>query len=516
MSKQHMEKVQMYFEAALAVDPHKRNEFLAELCGKETGLYNEVKDLLDADSHSNDLWSDLTRLKTPVKQKQEYQPGDTIGPHQIVNKIGAGGMGIIYKALDSRLDRNVALKFLPHSINSDEVVRQRFLAEARAASQLDHPNICVIHDIGETPEGNLFITMPYYEGETLATRINRGPLPLDEAINTALHIASGLATAHEHNIVHRDIKPANIMLTQDGGIRILDFGIAKVENIHLTSTGMSVGTLAYMSPEQLYGQDVDARSDIWSLGVVFFEMISGEKAFPGKAMPDILQSVLHNADKIYHNLAVDIPESVLLILQTAMSREIEERYTSMMEMLDALELAHSEFVKHDATRPGRAHIPSGKKARSYQWDELVLEVISSILVSHLGPITSTLVKRTAQTSSDINDLRNQLAEHLPDQQSRDDFFRQMETRVAVLTTPPVPRALKTDGSLAGVELSTVQLAELEKALIPFLGPIAQTMIKRTAANVSTMEELRDALLERLDNVNEKNLFIQETHTLFSS
>ncbi|MEJ2441186.1 MAG: serine/threonine-protein kinase, partial [Gammaproteobacteria bacterium] len=167
-----------------------------------------------------------------------------------------------------------------------------FMTEARAASRLDHPHICVIHDVNETADGQLYITMPYYTGETLDKHIDRGALALTDALEVAIQISDGLAEAHRHHIVHRDIKPPNIMLT-DNGAKILDFGIAKLDNMRLTSTGNSIGTVAYMAPEQLRGDPVDARADVWAVGASLFEMISGKRAFPGDVLPQIVNAVLY-------------------------------------------------------------------------------------------------------------------------------------------------------------------------------------------------------------------------------
>jgi serine/threonine protein kinase len=193
--------------------------------------------------------------------------GSTVSHYQILERLGGGGMGVVYKARDLKLGRLVALKFLSSQRGAPEEEKRRFLREARAASQLDHPNLCTIHEIDETEDGALFIAMALYEGGMLRDRLDRGPLPLGQAIEVASQIAAGLARAHERGIVHRDVKPANIALTADGQVKLLDFGIAKLaDQSRLTRAGMAVGTAAYMSPEQFRGQLVDPRADVWALG----------------------------------------------------------------------------------------------------------------------------------------------------------------------------------------------------------------------------------------------------------
>ena len=188
-------------------------------------------------------------------------------------------MGVVYTAHDPRLDRQVAIKVLPPDLTRDHTAKRRFLQEAKAASALDHPNICTIHEINETDDGQLYLVMACYQGETLKQRIERGPLALDEAVDIATQVGRGLAEAHSAGIVHRDIKPANLLIAKGGVVKILDFGLAKLAGTEgVTQTGTTVGTVAYMPPKQARGEEVDHRTDIWSLGVVLYEMLAGRTA----------------------------------------------------------------------------------------------------------------------------------------------------------------------------------------------------------------------------------------------
>ena len=230
-----------------------------------------------------------------IGPRMTLAPDTKLGPYQIVSQLGQGGMGVVYQAHDPRLDRHVAIKLLPPDMTRDETAKQRFLQEAKAASALDHSNICTIHEINETDDGQLYLVMAHYEGETLKERIARGPLELDDAIDIATQVGQGLTEAHGAGIVHRDIKPANLLVTKTGVVKILDFGLAKLAGAEgMTQTGTTLGTVAYMSPEQLRGEDVDQRTDIWSLGVVLFEMVAGQRPFKGERLEAVSVNILQS------------------------------------------------------------------------------------------------------------------------------------------------------------------------------------------------------------------------------
>jgi len=208
--------------------------------------------------------------------------GQTISDFEILEKLGGGGMGVVYKAHDAHLKRDVALKFLPPELSRDPKANARFMQEAQAASALEHPNVCSVHDIRETDDGRFYIVMPLYQGQTLKYRLKDGPLDPDLATDIARQVGQGLEAAHKSGIIHRDIKPANIMVLDDGRVVIVDFGLAKLTGgLELTKTGTTVGTAFYMSPEQVRGEAVDHRTDIWSLGVVLFQMLTGSRPFEG-------------------------------------------------------------------------------------------------------------------------------------------------------------------------------------------------------------------------------------------
>ncbi|VAW97858.1 hypothetical protein MNBD_GAMMA21-2917, partial [hydrothermal vent metagenome] len=327
MDEAYWQKLQNVFDEAVEIAPTRQAAFLVKACHGDEAMQEDLQGLLQAHVDVDQNWSQAAAPSSPMLGlSTPCQDGDEIGHYKIVTQIGAGGMGVVYQAYDSRLQRHVALKFLPAFLDGDKSCRERFMAEARAASKLDHPNICVIHDINETPEGHMYITMPHYEGETLSARLKRGRIPVEDALSICIQVAEGLSIAHNNGIIHRDIKPANIMLVQDGSVKILDFGIAKVENVNLTRTGMGVGTLAYMAPEQIHGKDVDVRVDVWALGVTLYEMLTGLTAFEGNGASQVVQAVLNSegdpANSInQHNIGQHVPDVLQGILLKAMQRD---------------------------------------------------------------------------------------------------------------------------------------------------------------------------------------------------
>ena len=286
--------------------------------------------------------------------------GKVVSHYKILEKLGQGGMGVVYKAEDTKLHRFVALKFLPPHVSDDEAT-QRFVNEAHAVSALDHPNICAIYEIDQTPEGQMFIAMPCYEGASLQEMIKKGPLALDEAVGIASQIARGLAKAHEKGIVHRDVKPGNILVTSDGLAKVVDFGLARLATqARLTRVGTTVGTIMYMSPEQAQGEEADERSDIWSLGIVLYEMATGRPPFEGEHEQAIIYSILNQTPEPVGRALPGAPKDLERILAKALAKKPTERYQLMSEMAADLELLRESLqikAKASATPARRALRP---------------------------------------------------------------------------------------------------------------------------------------------------------------
>ncbi len=271
--------------------------------------------------------------------------GETISHYRILEKLAEGGMGVVYKAEDTKLRRIVVLKFLPPELTRDPEAKERFVHEAQAASALEHNNICTIHEIDETEDGQMFICMAYYQGETLGEKIERGPLESEEVVEIAAQVAEGLREAHEKGIIHRDIKSGNIMITEKGQAKIMDFGLAKLAKAKLkTDVGTTSGTAAYMSPEQARGESVDQRTDIWSLGVVLYQMITGEIPFKGEYEEAVVYSILNEEPEPIAKLNKEVPESLHTIVNMALEKDPAQRYQSMGEMLTDLRSAKKDFA----------------------------------------------------------------------------------------------------------------------------------------------------------------------------
>jgi non-specific serine/threonine protein kinase len=269
--------------------------------------------------------------------------GQTISHYKILEKIGEGGMGVVYKAQDTKLDRTVALKFLPQSQASDSVERERFIHEAKAASALNHPNITTIYEIGEH-DSQLFIAMELIEGETLQHLARKNSLPVERALEIGIQICEALAGAHEKGIIHRDIKSDNIMLTPKGLVKIMDFGLAKLKGASkLTRTGSTVGTAAYMSPEQAQGEEVDQRSDIFSFGVVLYELIAGQLPFRGEHQAAIIYSICNEEPEPLARYRSGVSESLQRIIDKALTKEKEERYQHIADLAADLKRAKREL-----------------------------------------------------------------------------------------------------------------------------------------------------------------------------
>ena len=328
--------------------------------------------------------------------------GKVVSHYKILEKLGEGGMGVVYKAEDTRLKRTVALKFLPPELTRDPDAKGRFIHEAQAASALDHPNICDIHDIGETDDRQLFIVMTCYEGETLKKKIERGPLKIDEAVDITRQVAHGLAKAHEHGIIHRDIKPANILITSDGVAKIVDFGLAKLTGqTLLTKTGSTLGTAAYMSPEQAHGESVDQRTDIWAMGVVLYEMLTGRNPFAGEYAEAVTYRIVNEEPEFVTKLRPEVPARLDHIIERAMAKDPARRYQNAAEICTELDAVSAERAEG---RRGKAIF--GRLGRRQRKIALRVLPVAIVLIAVLGYFLMRGVPRSGPVSLVLLPLEN--------------------------------------------------------------------------------------------------------------
>jgi serine/threonine protein kinase/dipeptidyl aminopeptidase/acylaminoacyl peptidase len=356
MKPERWKQVDELREAALECPSTERASFLDRACAGDDELRRELESLIISDGHAEVfIESPPARMASDLfnSNQSKLGAGKRIAHYEILGQLGSGGMGEVYLAKDTKLDRNVAIKLLPPELVVDEQAKKRFLREAKAAAKLDHPNICAIYEVNEEA-GRSFIVMQYVEGETLAGRIQRKPVDLHEAIHVSVQVADALALAHSRGVIHRDIKPANIIITPQGQAKVLDFGLAKVVPDKalsqtqadtaslLTKPGVIMGTVGYMSPEQVRAEEVDHRSDIFAFGAILYEMLAGRRAFQGDSAIEIMNAILKEDPPKISESQREVPPVLVRVVQHCLEKRREDRFQSMADVafyLDALPAA---------------------------------------------------------------------------------------------------------------------------------------------------------------------------------
>jgi len=375
MTPERWEQINKLYYAALDVVDEERTSFLNQACGSDGELRSEVESLLKMHGQARGFLGvpALQEVARELKVEALSLLGQCLGSYHIQGVLGAGGMGEVYKAWDPRLNRTVAIKVLPVDQVMDSERKRRFIQEARAASALNHPNIITIHDIGRENDVD-FIVMEYVSGKTLDLRIPRKGMRLDEALRVAIQMADALSKAHSAGIIHRDLKPTNIMITEDGLVKVLDFGLAKLTETKSaqegtrtpqtqTEEGMIIGTLSYMSPEQAGGKKVDARSDIFSFGAVLYEMVTGRKAFEGDSMVSTLAAIVKQEPKAITQLVPDSPHELERIINRCLRKDPARRFHHMQDLKVELEELKEESDSGKVAGTPAAH----PTHRSWLW-----------------------------------------------------------------------------------------------------------------------------------------------------
>jgi len=402
-------RVDDVFEGARALPADSRPAYLAERCGGDEALRQEVESLLAWDARAQSSFETPVLVRIDDARVMKNLEGQRIGPYQLASKIGAGGMGEVYKARDTRLDRSVAIKVLTAHVADDPHARERFQREARAVAALNHPHICTLHDVGSqdpsTGSGQAmdFLVMEYLDGETLAERLAKGPLPIDQSLQYAIQIADALDKAHRQGITHRDLKPANVMLTTVG-TKLLDFGLAKLRpavggvvgtsaasNVSpsLTGRGTILGTLQYMAPEQLEGKPADARTDIFAFGALLYEMLTGKKAFEGTSQASLISAILSSEPPPIAGLQPLSPPALDRVIKKCLAKNPDERWQSAHDLTSELQWIAESGLQTAVAAPGvDTQVRSRARTRLYGWIAAAM-----LLVTTLGLAAALYLRR---------------------------------------------------------------------------------------------------------------------------
>jgi eukaryotic-like serine/threonine-protein kinase len=379
MDSDRWKKIDSLLQAVLEHPPEERDAFLRQACAVDQALEREVRSLLTAQQQAGSFLETpaieaaaqalARRRKNDDQHKMGGSPiGRTISHYRVIGRLGAGGMGVVYEAEDIRLKRRVALKFLPDNLAHDPTALQRFKREAYAASSLNHPSICTIYEV-EEQDGQPVIVMELLEGESLQERISKGPIPADELLDLGIQTSDALAAAHAKGIIHRDIKPANIFMTGPGRVKILDFGLAKAvpghrpelepEEESLTMDGVIPGTTGYMSPEQVRGEEIDARSDLFSLGVVLYEAATGKRPFVGKNRVLIMNAILNEKPVVPSRLNKELPVGMDATILKTLAKDREQRYQQASQIRADLQAMKRETDSARVTASSKAGVERG-------------------------------------------------------------------------------------------------------------------------------------------------------------
>ncbi len=400
MTPERWQQVKQIFQSALERNPAERSAFLNQACADDPALRSEVESLISSHNQAGDsIEAMAAEAATEMLDDDQADSivGKQMGHYQVVSRIGRGGMGEVFLAHDTSLGRKVALKLLRSDFTRIEERLRRFQQEARAASALNHPNILTIHEIGH--DGSLhFMATEYVEGETLRQHLSRARLTVGQTLDVAIQVASALAAAHQAGIIHRDIKPENIMLRTDGNVKVLDFGLAKLTDPKTIDTaaptlpqvetepGVIMGTVSYMSPEQARGLTVDTRTDIWSLGVMIYEMAAGRQPFEGETASDVMSLILQKEPLPLAYSWPEVPAELERIVRKALRKDKEERYQTIKDLLIDLrnlrkELELSAEMERSAPPTGRA-MSSGQSAAATAHSASSAEYIVTEIKQH--------------------------------------------------------------------------------------------------------------------------------------
>lgn len=425
-------------------------------------------------------------------------------------------MGVIYQAEDPAIGRTVAIKLVRADLlegRDREVFLERFRREARAAGRCSHPNIVALYDFA-IHEGNPFLAMEYIDGVGLGQALKRvGRFAPTEAVAIAVQVLDALAAAHALGIVHRDVKPANILVPPNGQVKVTDFGISRIDTSDITQDGTAVGTPSYMSPEQCRGESVDARADLFSVGTVLYELLSGTRAFNGRNATEVTYQLLTQQPRDLTEFVADIPDSLAAILRKALAKDREARFASAQEMASALRQA---FDGLGGEQTEFSPVPAVFEPPAHEtFDDAILDTVERRLASHIGPIARHLVREAARRSQSLEQLCESVAESIDKTAERRRFLADMldgsARRTAVTSVrsaarnPPQTMA----GAAPAVGFSDEQIARVERALTQHLGPIARLLVKRALPGSGSETALWDSLAAHIETPADRAVFLRQ-------
>ena len=444
-----------------------------------------------------------------------------IGRYVIESVIGRGAMGVIYKAHDPAIDRLVAIKLVRADLLTGadrEDYLERFRREAQAAGRCMHSNIVAVYDFA-LHDGNPFIAMEYVQGISLSEALARGTRFLvADAVYIVRQLLEALDCAHGLGIVHRDVKPANILLLPGGRVKVTDFGISRIEASHLTLSGSVIGTPSYMSPEQCRGENVDKRSDIFSAGTVLYELLTGERPFPGKTFTEVMHKVLQEEPREIRETVPAVPEGVRAALLRGLAKKPADRFATAQAMADALRdsmrgdaAAATTSDRTIVVTPHEAADRGSGTARDEpegpRFDPIVLDSIERRLARHVGPIAKRLVQSAIRKVDTVESLCEALSRSIEEPKERSLFLNEttgiVRTQMGATTARTTTTAPGTNPAIPGDEVESVQ-----RDFARFMGPIAKVLIKRAVGSASSAQDLREKLAAHIDNPRDRATFLK--------
>jgi serine/threonine-protein kinase len=454
----------------------------------------------------------------------------TIGRYLVENLVGRGGMGHIYKAHDPVIHRSVAIKLISTELMSGadriEYIR-RFRREAQAAGRCAHPNIVAIYDFA-IHEGQPFLAMEFVDGVSLREALDAAPgMAVTDAIRIMLQVLDALASAHTLGVIHQDIKPANILLTPEKRVKVADFGISRFVNTEVTNTAVSMGTPNYMSPEQCLGSRADGRSDLFSAGATLYEMVAGERAFPGHTATEISNHILNQSVPMLPSYVRATAPRLQFVLERAMAKQPDDRFDTGYEMAEALRqvlVSNRGDEDDDSTLISRGggvvdtasgttnqqKVQQGAGQRVLeQFDADTLRVVEQKFIGYVGPIAHTLIRTAASRSRSVDDLCSHLALLIRDGAERDRFLR--EVGLVTRSRSPETGSGSSQGnkSVRGGRLPEQELERVQEVLTQFVGPIARILVRRTAVDASSVEALWLSLSNHIESSAERSVFLRQ-------